>query len=84
MTEQRSKMACLGAATRQVRTTEHMERCQACGTEIQFQLVYHSVWGFKAGCERYNSLVKPCACQQAGVTPCVQFPDCAHGEGTFR
>ena len=47
-----SKMACLGAPTVPVRTTEHMERCQACGTEVQHQLVNHPFWGFQAGCDR--------------------------------
>jgi len=51
MSEQR--MACLGAQTRSVRTTEHMEECRACGTQIQFQLVDHPFWGFKAGCDRW-------------------------------
>lgn len=48
----RDGMACLGAETRSVRTTEHMEECRACGTQIQFQLVDHLFWGFKAGCVR--------------------------------
>jgi len=47
------RMACLGAQTRSVRTTEHMEECRACGTRIQFQLVDHPFWGFKAGCDRW-------------------------------
>lgn len=55
-------MACLGAATRQVRTTEHMEQCRACGTEVQFQLVDHRFFGFKAGCDRWSTF------QQGGVT----------------
>lgn len=48
----RSRRACLGAATHSVRTTEHMEECRACGTQVQFQLVDHPFWGFRAGCER--------------------------------
>jgi hypothetical protein len=48
----RDRMACLGAPTVQVRTTEYMERCQACGTEVQYQLVDHPFWGFRAGCNR--------------------------------
>ncbi len=46
------RMACLGATTRSVRTTEHMEECLACGTQIQFQLVDHPFWGFRATCAR--------------------------------
>ena len=48
----RGRMACLGAPTVQVRTTEYMERCQVCGTEVQYQLTNHPFWGFRAGCER--------------------------------
>lgn len=50
----RQRMACLGAATRYVRTTEHMEECRVCGTQIQFQLVDHPFWGFRAGCARLS------------------------------
>lgn len=50
------KMACRGAPTVSVRTTEHMERCQACGTEVQYQLVQSSFWGFRAGCPRWSAL----------------------------
>lgn len=46
------RMACHGAETRSVRTTEHMEECRACGTQIQFQLIDHPFWGFRAGCGR--------------------------------
>lgn len=44
------RMACRGAATRSVRTSEHMEECRACGTQIQFQLIDHPFWGFSASC----------------------------------
>lgn len=50
----RDRAACLGAPTVSVRTTEHMERCRDCGTEVQWQLVNHSFFGFKAGCDRYQ------------------------------
>jgi hypothetical protein len=46
------KMACLGAETRTVRTTEWMEECRACGTQVQWQLVNHPFWGFRSGCPR--------------------------------
>lgn len=49
-TKKRQRRACLGAPTISVRTTEYMERCQACGTEVQYQLVDHPFWGFRAGC----------------------------------
>jgi len=42
--------ACCGHETRSVRTTEHMERCRACGTEVRFDLVGHEFFGFAAGC----------------------------------
>ena len=51
MTMRREKMACLGAATRSVRTTEHMEECRACGMQIRYQLVSDKFWGFAASCE---------------------------------
>jgi hypothetical protein len=50
----RNNMACLGAATIPVRTTEYMERCRACGTEVQYQLVNHPFFGFQAGCDRHE------------------------------
>lgn len=42
--------ACRGATTKEVRTTEHMEQCRACGDEVRHDLVDHEFWGFKAGC----------------------------------
>jgi hypothetical protein len=51
-------MACLGAETVSVRTTEYMERCRACGTEIQYQLVDHPFWGFRAGCEEVENMTE--------------------------
>jgi hypothetical protein len=51
----RTNMACLGAETVSVRVTEYMERCRACGMEIQYQLVDHPFWGFRAGCERRDA-----------------------------
>lgn len=42
--------ACRGHATTPVRTTEHMERCQACGTEVRWDLANHHIFGFRAGC----------------------------------
>lgn len=53
----RTNMACLGAETISVRTIEHMERCRACGTEVQWQLVNHPFWGFRAGCERRDAAI---------------------------
>jgi len=54
-------MACRGAHTVSVRSTEHMERCRACGTEIQYQLVDHPFWGFKASCEERENAPKEAA-----------------------
>lgn len=51
----RGRAACLGAPTTSVRTTEYMERCRECGTEVQWQLVDHSFFGFRAGCDRYRA-----------------------------
>lgn len=45
-----SQAACLGASTKSVRTTEHMEECRACKTRVRFDLVDHRFWGFKASC----------------------------------
>lgn len=55
MTITRALAACLGADTRSVRTTEYMEKCRLCGTEVQYQLVDHPFFGFKAGCDRMAS-----------------------------
>lgn len=32
-----------------------MEECRACGTAVQFQLVNHKFFGFKAGCDRWKA-----------------------------
>lgn len=52
MTISHQLAACLGADTRSVGTTEYMEECRLCGTEVQYQLVDHPFFGFKAGCDR--------------------------------
>lgn len=54
----RDRAACLGAPTVSVRTTEYMERCRLCGTEVQWQLVNHSFFGFKSGCRRYEEFIR--------------------------
>jgi hypothetical protein len=42
--------ACCGHETRSVRTTEHMEQCRACQTEVRHDLVGDRLLGFAAGC----------------------------------
>lgn len=44
--------ACLGASTKSVRTTEHMEECRTCKTRVRFDMVNHPFWGFKSTCYR--------------------------------
>lgn len=47
-----TKRACKGARTRTVFTgTGDMERCQACGTLVDWDLVDHPLFGFEAGCD---------------------------------
>ena len=48
--------ACLGANTREVRTTEYMEECRACGDGVRHDLVDHPFFGFKAGCDRWKEI----------------------------
>lgn len=49
-----SRMACLGAETKSVHEFggSHMEECRECGSRVQWQLVHHPIWGFRASCER--------------------------------
>lgn len=46
--------ACMGASMREVRTTEWMEECRACGNRVRHDLVDHPFFGFKAGCDRWK------------------------------
>jgi hypothetical protein len=49
--------ACEGAETRSVRTTEHMEECRVCKTQVRADLVEHPFFGFasmRARCHRYT------------------------------
>lgn len=49
--ERRDRLgACRDHDTIPVRTTEHMERCRACGTEVRADLIEHAFFGFEAGC----------------------------------
>lgn len=58
--------ACLGADTRSVRTTEYMEECRLCGTEVQYQFVDHPFFGFKSGCDRFTKEIKSTEARRAG------------------
>lgn len=51
--------ACRGHPTRSVRTTEHMEQCRACGCKVRYDLVDHTFWGFKAGCDWHRAASAP-------------------------
>lgn len=53
------KRACMGAATREVRSTEWMERCRACGTEVRRDLIDHPFFGFRAGCDAWRRQRSP-------------------------
>jgi hypothetical protein len=44
--------ACQGAATNDVRTTEHMCECQYCGIMVREDMTEHPFFGFKAGCQQ--------------------------------
>ena len=58
-------MACRGAVTREVRRSEWMERCCACGDEVRSDLVDHPFFGFRAGCD-FAEGVEPCAPGRSG------------------